>query len=749
MNPFRRARALYRFRQLVIRRWGGLGIIGVAILLLHGIFRDLSSGKSTPGIGVLIATVAVVGLLGGQLGAFLRAGGRIRALRREPPENGNDKADGSAEFDAGGVLLAFSAVALQATGGPGSPLYPLFYALIAFLVLFHRPPIGAALVSLALLLETAVCVAAGLPIPGETWVFHAGFIVLFALLYLLFVQSEIARQRREHRVRLLAEIHRSREEARDFRLITSQLSIDSRGRSRAEEQEKLAQGAVETLHQALFYSLELLKKSLDLYTCVLLWLDESGEHLSIKELATDSELIHERQLPIDAGALGSVVKQRQALYLRDPKPGHLPYYDGPEPIGAFLAVPVLEEGHLRGLLCADRRASDTVAARPFEARDELLLVGATRQIVRQVQSERVFAAVERSKYEHERFYRASELLNRALTPDQVFATAFEAARAFVDFDFAAITLYDRASRRHTVAAATGDGAAEVMGLCYSDNAGLVAMVVKNRHYLPAGGELRSAKEPFVFTKKVKLPSMASLVVLPLVCADEAIGSFTLASRRPHRFAKDRREMLGVIANQVAVSTKNAEMYRAMENLATTDGLTGLINHRTFQERLAVLLSRAERHQQRLAVLLTDIDHFKKINDAYGHPTGDAVLRRVAAVCLGEVRKIDLAARYGGEEFAIVLDGTELAGARLLAERIRAEVAAQSFTPANEASSPSEKLLFSCTLSLGIACYPEDGKDAKTLIAHADQSLYNAKDGGRNRSVAWRDLGARSAIRAVK
>jgi diguanylate cyclase (GGDEF)-like protein len=168
----------------------------------------------------------------------------------------------------------------------------------------------------------------------------------------------------------------------------------------------------------------------------------------------------------------------------------------------------------------------------------------------------------------------------------------------------------------------------------------------------------------------------------------------------------------------------------MEEMATTDGLTGLVNHRTFQERMSDLLSRAERQGGRLALLLTDIDHFKKVNDTHGHPVGDQVLKRVAQVARGQVRKIDIAARYGGEEFAIVLDGTDLAGARQLAERIRTEVEKQEFT--------SDKGPFKCTLSLGIACFPDDAREQKALIHHADQALYGAKHGGRNQALAWAD-----------
>jgi diguanylate cyclase (GGDEF)-like protein len=396
----------------------------------------------------------------------------------------------------------------------------------------------------------------------------------------------------------------------------------------------------------------------------------------------------------------------------------------------------MEDGHLRGVLCADRSG-----ARPFTERDEELLQGASEQMLRAIQSERVFAAVERAKYEHERFFAALARLNRALTAEDVYTTTFEATREISDFDFAAITLFDRVTKRHTVVSAVGEAPKGLAGLSFGDNAGLAAMVVKNKHFLPAGGEIRD-KDALVFTKKIRLDGMESLLVLPLMSRDEAVGSFAVAAKRARAFGKDKREMLTVIASHVAVKLSNAQLYGRMEEMATTDGLTGLVNHRTFQERFSEMLARAERTGGKQALLLTDIDHFKKVNDTYGHPTGDVVLRGVAQVVRDCVRKVDLAARYGGEEFAIVLEGTDAVGARQLAERIRAEVEKQQF--------PSSKGAFGCTLSLGIAVYPDDGRDAKTLIANSDQALYHAKHNGRNRAVAFPEVqSANVKLKAVK
>ena len=640
-----------------------------------------------------------------------------------------------------GVALVIGVYALvELTGGQRSPAMPLVYFLLAFAVTFLARPGALAAGATALGFEILLAGRSGRwSLAAE----HTVYLALAAGAHMIFLRGLAFRQRRAHADRLELEVKRLHDEAREFRLIACALGSDSRpARSREEEERMLAEGAVETIHASMYHTLEMLKAALDLTTCVLLWLDDAGERLKIKELVTDSDAVVETSMPADAGAVGAIVRDRLLLNLPAPKRDHVPYYGAPEEIGAFLGVPVLEDGHLRGVLCADRRAPGA-----FAPRDEKLLLGAVDQILRAIQSERVFTSVERSKYEHERFYHASAMLGRALTPEQVMDTAIEAAREICPFEMASIALFDKEKRRHRVCRVTVTPGAEdiVDGKALDGHefgesvAGLASMVVKNKHYLPAGGELRDRSIP-VFSRRIKLRGVESLLVLPLVCADEAIGSFTLASRRPHAFGKDAREMLGVIANQVAVSLENAKMYRQMETMATTDGLTGLLNHRTFQVRLADLLGRSERHKLKLALILTDIDHFKKVNDTYGHPVGDEVLRRVSKVVQESVRKIDIAARYGGEEFAVVLEGADAAGAVQLAERIRADVAKQVIQ--------CEKGSFSVTLSLGIAAVPEDGTEKQALIERADQALYHAKHNGRDRTVTYAQFSGERASRKL-
>ena len=160
----------------------------------------------------------------------------------------------------------------------------------------------------------------------------------------------------------------------------------------------------------------------------------------------------------------------------------------------------------------------------------------------------------------------------------------------------------------------------------------------------------------------------------------------------------------------------------LERLSTSDSLTGLYNRRYLTQRLSQELLRSYRHKGVFSVLMADVDEFKKYNDAFGHPAGDEVLKKVATILLNSTRDEDCTARYGGEEFAVLLTGTSGEVANEVAERIRARVESHQFA--------GRKI----TLSIGIAEFPNDGETAEEVIANADEALYSAKRAGRNRVV---------------
>jgi diguanylate cyclase (GGDEF)-like protein len=180
-----------------------------------------------------------------------------------------------------------------------------------------------------------------------------------------------------------------------------------------------------------------------------------------------------------------------------------------------------------------------------------------------------------------------------------------------------------------------------------------------------------------------------------------------------------------------------EMFRNLADVAHTDPLTGLENRRGLEERIALEVERARRHDRSLTVVIGDLDHFKRVNDTHGHRAGDEALSLVGAILSDRKRRVDAVARTGGEEFTLVMPDTDRHEAYLVTERLRAEV---------ERRLSGERMPL--TLSFGIAAFPEHGRSPETLLEAADQALYSAKALGRNRSVIF-NPGIASAFAPVR
>ena len=228
------------------------------------------------------------------------------------------------------------------------------------------------------------------------------------------------------------------------------------------------------------------------------------------------------------------------------------------------------------------------------------------------------------------------------------------------------------------------------------------------------------------------PAPASVALLPLMRRNQLRGSLNLASMDQHRFvpgmATDFMERLAAI---VAVCLENVANQQRLRHLGMTDPLTGVYNRRYFDLRLHEEVNRSLRSGQALACMMLDVDHFKRVNDVFGHAAGDAVLREITLRIKTQLRASDVMARYGGEEFAVLLTQTEIGAALTLAERIRQTVADARFVIAGGKS-------LAVTLSLGVAMLDltgEPGTSVASLVADADAAMYRAKKDGRNRVYA--------------
>jgi diguanylate cyclase (GGDEF)-like protein len=220
--------------------------------------------------------------------------------------------------------------------------------------------------------------------------------------------------------------------------------------------------------------------------------------------------------------------------------------------------------------------------------------------------------------------------------------------------------------------------------------------------------------------------------LPVRSLRSALGLFCIYRRDRDHFLPGEVALLTTFVSLVAGAIENARLHARARRQAVTDELTGLANRRHLDQRLGEEIVRAQRYAKPLSLLILDIDHFKAINDGYGHKAGDEALRALAQVLRGEVRDVDLVARYGGEEFVLVLPETDGTGAELSAERIRRAVARHPFRLPDGRE-------FGITVSVGLAGYPECAASAAELMTRADQALYTAKQAGRNRVVLYRDL----------
>lgn len=237
-----------------------------------------------------------------------------------------------------------------------------------------------------------------------------------------------------------------------------------------------------------------------------------------------------------------------------------------------------------------------------------------------------------------------------------------------------------------------------------------------------------AKDPR-FAKTDLDSGISSLLCVPLVAKGESIGVINITNKKNGKlFNKQDLEFIEALANQAAIAVDNAKLYE----LATKDGLTKLYIIRHFKSLLETELKRMSRYNHVLTLLMMDIDNFKKVNDTYGHLTGDMVLKEIAAAIQSTIRHIDIAARYGGEEFVVVLPETAARNAKIIAERIRVNVSKIEIKiDENNSVRP--------TVSIGIAEFPNiDEPNMTCLIECADKALYQAKNNGKNCIYEYRE-----------
>jgi two-component system cell cycle response regulator len=745
-----------RPRALLVDAWAALlsdgGLVGTPARRRAWCFavRSVPAAVAAASVGLLAARVyadAAFGLKHAlSVGALLVALGAVSWRRAATARTGLPGTLRD-DLELGSLLLLLAFTAAQATAVSSSgdpPLQAAVYLVLAGLVACLPRGAGLALVVFAVLVEAAIWFAGPGALEWPLVLAHFGFVLLFAVLYHALLGARVAAGRRAEEAAVERRKRELDDRARQLRLL---VGTDSPADGdRAERAERLAEAAVleaDTAAQGLLQAAEM---ALRAHTVAIWLLTPDDAELRLWECRTQGEGIAER-LPAGEGPLGGVVKRRAPVRLHGAIKLANHYRDGSQP-QALMAMPLLARagGYVRGVMVVDR-----MAPVPFGDEDEKLLATFVKEVARAVEAEGLIRDARLSRDETERFYGAIERLNRTAKPREVCDALLDVAAEMVRLDFGAVTLWEESEGkgRHRVARVTfgepaaeadgsaagpGDGAAaQLEGREFPDNGGLVACAVRLASSLP--GRALRIEEAVIFDDATRLRGLLSLKVLPLKAGDAVLGTLVVGARAAGAYHGEAVRQLEVVAMQAGDALLRARLFEQTERLATTDGLTGLVNHRSFQTRLDEHIAAARRYGKKVSLLFTDIDHFKSVNDTYGHPAGDVVLRGVAAILHREARTTDVAARYGGEEFALVMPETDLAGALRTAERIRQKV--------GEAIFRTEQGELRITLSIGVAAFPDDAGNKADLVEAADGGLYHAKRHGRNQTVSL------SALRGQK
>jgi diguanylate cyclase (GGDEF)-like protein len=392
-------------------------------------------------------------------------------------------------------------------------------------------------------------------------------------------------------------------------------------------------------------------------------------------------------------------------------------------VSSILAVPVMDGYALTGVLTAD---SSIYHAFSEPVRNTMQMFAA--HLVRIVERERIYPKLKRDynglKILNEESSKLVSSLNLNVIAEKLCEGAEKIASSHAFLFIASGKQFELIHNTGSISPApAGAGNKTIFDL----KGAFINIAVENRQpiYMADMKDYRASVLPF------SAENIRSIFVVPLIYESKLLGLFVMSSGKADFLDTFQMELLKVMCNQAATSIANAKLHAEIEKLATTDGLTGLFNHRVFQEKLSEELKKLSRYSEPSSLLLADIDFFKKINDTYGHPSGDLVLKEVSKIIREAIRDIDIPARYGGEEFAAILPRTDSKGAMNIAERLRKAVMSASFS--------SDTSSLKVTLSIGIATTPSDAKTKEELIEKADQALYYAKHNGRNRSVLWSEI----------
>ena len=450
-------------------------------------------------------------------------------------------------------------------------------------------------------------------------------------------------------------------------------------------------------------------------------LDAKAQELYVKS-AFGRENEHKRDLriPVGVGITGASAKLRRPIYVADVSKD-MRYLENISSTRSELAIPLIVRDEVVGVLDFQ---SEEVNGFDNETIDLLTLFSTQASIA--IQNAELYSLEQRRAAQLEAIKSISEETRSLLDTEELLPKVCSLVLKYFPVDHASVLLVD--NKKLILRAHQGSLSATLpLGWEIPAGAGISGKALLESKTVVVD-DVRS------FTGYVAgFREARSEMCLPLVSFGQRIGVLVLNNGTSESFQSTDLRALESVADICAAAIQNAHSFERAKQMADIDGLTGVFNRRHLEKRIVAEVERLSRYGHGMAILMVDIDHFKRINDEFGHMLGDEVLRHVSQLMTQNLRKADIICRYGGEEFAILLPETVGENAVGVADKLRRHIENYSFPGVARP----------VTISIGVADFPGHGQSRDELVRAADEALYSAKQAGRNRVVGWA-AAARSA-----
>jgi diguanylate cyclase (GGDEF)-like protein len=385
-------------------------------------------------------------------------------------------------------------------------------------------------------------------------------------------------------------------------------------------------------------------------------------------------------------------------------------------IQSWMGVPLIVRDNIIGILTLDHTEPSFYANKKLVG----LATAFADQVAISLDNARLFANERQRVQELEALRATTADITKELGLKSLLKSILKRATDLLDATGGELGLVSETDHLIKILVSHKMGRSDSVGTTVSLHDGLMGYVAKSRQieivedYQEWDGQMEEYQES----------SIHAAIAAPLMIGNRFLGVIgVMDSDRSRKFSKREKDLMSMFAQQAAIAVENAQLYEQQKQEARIDAITGIFNRRGLNEMGCREISRAIRFDRSLSVIFLDIDHFKQVNDTYGHPIGDLVLKELADRLKKNLRTIDLFGRYGGEEFVIILPEADTEGALDVAERLRKIVEQTPFTPDN--------LSLWITISQGVSVLNADNRSLNTLIKQADEATYQSKEAGRN------------------